>query len=295
MALSLIVLVASVSCSGDPSEPTVRPTHADPTRADPSPSEPPVAFSVIGDFGSGNEWEYDVAVALHEWADLNDPTAFVTTGDNVYEMGEPARFDVAWRDPYGWVEDDGIDIFASLGNHDIKTRDGQPVMKLFEMPSRWYATTIGPVRLIVLDGNQITDETQLGFLESELQTAEQAWKVVVFHHSTYSCGQRGPSPLAQEHWVPLFERYGVQLVLNGHNHLYERFHSLDGDGVTYVVTGGGGTQLYPFVECPEGTPARAHKDNQTHHFLAVTADATELTVEAIGDDGDVFDKVTLKP
>jgi len=77
------------------------------------------------------------------------------------------------------------------------------------------------------------------------------WKVAVFHQPAYSCGTHGSSPEVQREWVRLFQRSGVDLVLNGHDHDYQRFAPIG--GVTYVVTGGG-AELYEVGDCPAGTP-----------------------------------------
>ena len=62
-----------------------------------------------------------------------------------------------------------------------------------------------------------------------------AWKVVALHHPPYSAGYQGSDEAARAAFTPLFERYGVQLVLSGHDHDYQRSEAID--GVTYVVTG----------------------------------------------------------
>jgi hypothetical protein len=77
--------------------------------------------------------------------------------------------------------------------------------------------------------------------------------------------------------VPLFRRYGVQLVLSGHEHSYQRF--LARRGVAYVVHGGGGAVPYPPARCPAGYPVRAAA-RLGFGFLSLTATDSTLTVPA---------------
>jgi hypothetical protein len=83
----------------------------------------------------------------------------------------------------------------------------------------------------------------------------------------------------------------VALVLNGHDHNYQRLVSPA--GVTYVVTGGGGRDLYPVdTPCPSGTPRRV-ADVARHHFTAVEVRRRSLTVEAVARDGTVIDRMVI--
>jgi hypothetical protein len=89
----------------------------------------------------------------------------------------------------------------------------------------------------------------------------------------------------------LFESSGVDLVLNGHDHDYQRF--VRPNGPTYVVTGGGGGPLSPLEACPSDYPPRVAGNDQDHHFLAVTSDLGGLRVQALGANGVVIDDFTL--
>jgi hypothetical protein len=251
----------------------------------------PFDFAVIGDFGSGDANERAVAEAIR--AQAQGLEALVTTGDNVYENGHPGRFDEAWHEPYGWVEEEDVEVVAALGNHDVRTDGGRPVMGLLGMPSAWYSHRFGPVEIVVLDGNVPGDPSQLEFLAAALAESEASWQVVVVHHPPHSCGDdHGSSSAVQEHMVPILERGGADLVLSGHDHLYERFAPID--GVTYVVSGGGGYSLDHLGECPEGTPPPVTSLADAFHFLDVRATRTSLEVEAVRVPGEeVVDRFTI--
>jgi 3',5'-cyclic AMP phosphodiesterase CpdA len=261
------------------------------------PSEPPVAsptgpfrFVVLGDFGSGSEAELRIAGAIDEWSDAHPVNALVTTGDNVYESGAPAQFAEAWHGPFGWVSAEGITVVATLGNHDIETQGGAPVMGLLDMPSRWYTRRIGPVEFIVLDANRPTDPRQLEFLRNALASSTARWKVAVFHQPAYSCSRHGSTPEVDDHWLPLLARDGVDLVLNGHDHAYQRFGPIE--GTTYVVTGGGGAPLYDEDDCPDGTPTPEVK-RVVHHFVTLVVSDSRLRIEALDSRLRSIDEVDL--
>jgi 3',5'-cyclic AMP phosphodiesterase CpdA len=234
---------------------------------------------VIGDFGSGDANEYAVARAIRGWARDHPVDALVTTGDNIYENGHPDRFEEAWHRPYGWLADQGIDVLASLGNHDVRTDRGRPVMRLLGMPGPWYSHRLGPVEIVVLDGNRPQDEDQVAFLRAVLGRSEAAWQVVVVHHPPYSCADEHGSSEEVQALVPALADGGVDVVLSGHDHLYQRFRPIE--GVTFVVSGGGGAGLDNVAACPPDTPSPAAAFDDGHHFLYVRATEGALRIRAI--------------
>jgi 3',5'-cyclic AMP phosphodiesterase CpdA len=254
------------------------------------PVEGPVEFVVIGDFGTGGAAEYRVAAAIRSWASSHPVDALVTTGDNIYDNGHPDRFDVTWERPYGWLDDRGIEVVASIGNHDARTAGGLPVMRLLGMPGPWYSVTMGRVDFVILDGNHPGDPSQRSFLKTSLRRAEGAWQVVVVHQPPFSCGTAHGSEPGVRGLVPAMA--GADLALSGHDHTYQRFPARA--GTTFVVSGGGGASLDALGECPEGTPRPVAAFADVHHFLYVRATARELRIEAVRVPGsDVGDVVTL--
>lgn len=329
LAAVLSFALAAAACSADPGEPGGSPsgsaptttgepnTSGGPTSGAPTTSNGPTSsggptssapatsagttapadafgFAVLGDFGSGTGDEHAVADEMRSWADDHRLDAVVTTGDNVYENGLPEEFDAAWQAPYGWVDDRGIPVVAALGNHDVDDAGNTQELGLFDMPGKWYERTIGPVRFIVLDANDPTDPEQLDWLRSTLaEDSDAPWTVVTFHQPAYSCSFHQSTPAVDEAWVPLFGPGGVDLVLNGHDHAYERFPVTD--GVTYVVQGAGGADLYPVspILCPTGTPDPVFADDDHHLFLYLTVTGDRLSGEAVTADGKVVDTFVL--
>lgn len=256
-------------------------------------AEAPLRLVVIGDYGSGNEDEIAVADDVRRWVGRFGATALVTTGDNVYPEGEAESFDEAWTEPYGWVADQGLPVISSLGNHDVEDDGGRQVMELFAMPGPWYEVDLRDADLFVLDSNRIDDPAQTTWLREHLARTERRWQIVVFHHPAFSCSRHGSTPEVVAAWVPLFQSQGVDLVLTGHDHNYQRFE--ERNGVTYLVTGGGGGELYELDECDEGEPPRVVANDEDHHFVAIRGSRSGARVQAIAEDGSVIDDFVLLP
>jgi predicted phosphodiesterase len=248
-------------------------------------------FAVVGDFGEGNRAERRVANAIEDWVEDTDADAFVTTGDNIYPDGDPSYFQDAWRGPYGWVKEEGVEIAATLGNHDVEGGEAKEVMDLLDIPASWYRERVGDAELFVLDGNRVGDPRQTQWLRDALQGSDRGWQIAVFHQPAFSCSKHGSTRAVVREWVPLFEKHGVDLVLNGHDHNYQRFES---EAVTYVVTGGGGAELYGLRTCDHGHPERIEGEDDEHHFVAVFGSSKALRLAAIDEDDDVIDIATLR-
>jgi len=251
----------------------------------------PFGFVVVGDFGKGNADETTLATQVRTFTESHPFDAFVTVGDNVYGTESPSFFPKAWTRPFGWVEQSGAAIVASLGNHDVQNDGGVAEMALFGMPARYYERQVGPVDLFVLDANDPTDPAQRAWLQGALAASKAPWKVVVFHQPAYSCGLHGSRPEVQKQWTGLFQQYGVQLVLTGHDHDYQRFARIG--GVTYIVDGGGAARLYPVGDCPSGTPTPVAHNDVVHEFLYLSATPQQLSGQALAVDGSVIDTFVL--
>ena len=218
----------------------------------------PVRFLAKGDWGYGSAAQ--AAVTRRMCAEARRaPVAFVlTTGDNFYRPDGTATAENFLR-PEICLRASGIPWRAAWGNHDVA---GASTAAVLGSPRRYYAFARGPLRVIVLDANRPGDPAQLRFLRRQLRDATEPARIVALHQPVYTSGLHAPSATAQRLWAPLFRRGRVALVLQGHNHMYER---LQVDGVTYVTTGGGGAPLYPCVRPARGLRACV----LAHHFLAV--------------------------
>lgn len=169
---------------------------------------------------------------------------------------------------------------------------------------KYYSFDTANARFIFLDANAAygavwapnMDEksAQYQWLRTTLAGAGEKWKIVVVNAPMYSTGQKGPANEAAAYFVPLFERYGVDLVLQGAEANYERtFPMYQGEpnprGVTYVTLGGGGA-----------TPTRrAGGDRSTarfvsaYHYADVQIADRKLTLTVYNEQGEALDKLEL--
>jgi 3',5'-cyclic AMP phosphodiesterase CpdA len=255
-----------------------------------STAQPGVAFLAVGDFGVGGAGELAVGLRMKRYESGHAANMLVALGDNDYTRS-PARFRANWRRSFGWARREGLGVGGVLGNHDYMVGRGRYELRLLGMPSPYYTRTLGDVQLFFLNSNLVTDR-QTAWLEQQLAASAATWKIVALHHPPYTCGGHSGNADVARRWVPLFETYGVQLVLSGHDHNYQRFTGRD--GVTYVVHGGGGAGLYRLRGCPRSYPPRV-RARYEHGFLYVSATEDRLDVSAVDIRGRVSDHFSLTP
>jgi hypothetical protein len=156
------------------------------------------------------------------------------------------------------------------------------------MPGTWWATHLpGDVLLIGLDSNRVSDAAQRAFLEDTLRNATERWRIVAVHEPPFSAGYQGSNLTVRDAFSSLFAEYGVQLVLSGHEHDYQR--SVPIDGVTYVVSGAAGRVR------GTGEDGFTAVSYAVHHFLDINVFAETMLVRAIDQDARVFDEFEIAP
>ena len=173
----------------------------------------------------------------------------------------------------------------------------------------FYHFSYGEAEFFVLDSNEIEEELQPGgrqyeWLEERLSKSSAPWKIVCFHHTVYSSYYRAfydgmPSVKGAgdiDSLILMFDDLGVDLVLNGHHHQYQRTHPLsngaiDENGTVYIVSGGGGGNLSAFG--PVRAPYAAHLYSG-YHYLLISIDAESLNLRMYGIDGALRDQLTLE-
>lgn len=240
-------------------------------------------FAVIGDWGSGGSAEYAVARRMCAWRSSHPFGLVVTTGDNIYPDGSPLYFQQKFFDPFDCLLDAGVQFRSSLGNHDVMTLNGAPELNTpeFGMKGRNYVIRSSGVRLVIADSTSLDRDWLSRALTAE---AGDRWTVAVFHHPVFSPGEEHGSTEGYRPSLPrMFRRKGVDLVLNGHDHIYAATKDLR--GIRYVVTGGGGASVYG---CSNRWFVR--KCRERHHFLYVVARSNELLIKAVPSSGTVFDR-----
>jgi len=263
--------------------------------APPEGSREPIRFVIYGDTRSHPDRHREVVQSMKK--DL--PFAFfINTGDLV-ENGE--IWELWTRDFFDPARDllTRTAVWPVRGNHE---EDAVWYRELFDLPNNelYYSFDYGNLHMVVLDCYvnadvystdwMMADPEMLRWLEADLAATEAEWIIVTFHVPTFNIGG-GASTWGQTDVRPLLEKYGVDLVVNGHSHIYERFRPIGPAGqkpIIYVVSGGGGAPTYPV----RPSPILATAKSCLHHCLfTIDGNRLNMTVQTPG--GEVIDQVEL--
>jgi hypothetical protein len=245
-------------------------------------------FAVLGDFGTGDRSQYELAAQMAKLHQAFNYEAVVLVGDNLYGSERPQDFKKKFEDPYKPLLDAGVKFYASLGNHDARE---QRYYKPFNMDGKLYYT-FSPkpeIRFFALESTYPVPE-QIEWLEKELKASGSHWKIAFFHHPLYSSGDRHGSDLRlREVLEPLFLKYDVSLVLTGHDHFYERVKPQK--GITYFVVGSGGKLRAGNIDRSTGITAKGFDTDLS--FLAAEITGDEMYFRAISRTGQTIDAGVL--
>ena len=227
-----------------------------------------VRFAVIGDSGTGEKDQYEVARQLDTYRKTVGFDSVIMLGDNIYGGHEPKDFAQKFEIPYKPLLDAGVKFYASLGNHDDPKLE--PLYKPFNMNGeRYYTFKKDFVQFFALDSDYM-DAPQLAWLEQNLRSSKAEWKICFFHHPLYNEGKmHGPDLDLRNQLLPLLKSYGVNVVFSGHEHAYERLKPVD--------------NIYYFVQGDSGKLER--HDFHRSNGLAASFDRarTFMIVEIVGD------------
>lgn len=265
----------------------------------------PITFLVVGDTGQAITGQYKIADQMKaQAADL-----FVHVGDVLYPCFTAAAADARCFSIYR-DQMHSMPMFVAMGNHDGYCAPAD-YFNAFYLPTNsvsgtehYYSFDHGDAHFIMLAtetpiGNRYEPGSpQYIWLEADLAATKQKWKFIFFHHvfrssSLHSYDDYWPFNGwdrldLQAHIGGLASRYGAQVIFNGHDHDFERFAAMD--GVNSFVSGGGGATLYGQTYPEEGFSEGSAQFHSRQHFLRVTVDGPELLVEAIDDNGVIFDR-----
>jgi 3',5'-cyclic AMP phosphodiesterase CpdA len=314
-----------------------KPTEVRTFRTAPLPgTRKPFKFLVFGDSGEGTPGQ----LALADRMPGEDFTLAIHVGDVAYDNGSDIDFDHRHFAVYKDLTD-GVPLYPSLGNHDVRTELGAPYLNAFHLPAnnparseRYYSFQHDNVFFVALDSNtgptyaarfgDIRDSgsAQHGWLVGELERASADptvdWMVVYFHHAAFSSGRgvagHGSDIAIQQSLVPVFDRYGVDVVFTGHDHHYERTFAIrcdvdapvlpaclvggedpkvvkQGDGTVYFVTGAGGG---PFAWRAVGVSWWTAFARQVYQYVTVNVEADALVIKSVDTGGAVIDEVRIE-
>ena len=287
-------------------------------------SERPLRFWVQGDPGYATQYALDGRDAMVEWITEHPRPGlpfldlWLTTGDNAYSFGRNSEFQLNLFDAYPRLLAN-IPYWPVFGNHDARR---WAFFDIFTFPTQgesggvpsgsehYYAIDYGQVHFVVLDshhGDRTPDGEMLSWLKKDLAATKQPWLIALFHHPPYTKGSHdsdNPGDSGnrmgemRENVLPILEGAGVDLVLSGHSHNYERSMLLDchyGDSSTFnssMVVAKDLPYTKPAGLTPHagaiynvvGSTARASTGPLGHPVMAVSENIPgSLLVDVVGD------------
>ena len=228
------------------------------------------------------------------------PGIILNTGDLVAQGSRYEQWKPQYFDPLRGVSEH-IPVFPCLGNHE---QNAPHYYNYHSLPDDqgevYYSFDYANAHIISLNSNTKDapyqrGEKQTEWLIDDLKKHKDAtWKIVFFHHPLFrSHPTRG---ITEQRWVwqPIFEEYGVDLVLNGHDHYYMRSYAIGrytGEprrGLFHLISGGGGANTYPMVPKPHAAFGR-----RIHHVTALEVMGDRMVGQAVDIDGNVFDTFVI--
>ena len=242
-----------------------------------------VKFAVIGDTGSGSERQRDVGDMMVKYHALFPFEFVLMMGDNMYGGEAPQDFEKKFAEPYKALLDQKVKFYATLGNHDQAL---QVNYQNFNMNGKeYYRFTKGKIAFYSLNSNYM-DKKQVQWLEDELGRETAEWKVMFFHHPPYSSAKKhGSDGQLREVVEPIFLKYGVDVVLAGHDHVYERIKPQK--GIYYFVSGAGGQLRTGDVDRDSGLTEKSY--DRDLHFMLFEVDGNQMYFQAISRTGETID------
>lgn len=246
-----------------------------------------VRLAVIGDSGTGNKEQYEVAQELERYRQAVKFDFVIMLGDNIYGGHSASDFKRKFEEPYKPLLDAGVKFYASLGNHDDPNIER--LYKPFNMNGeRYYTFKRGEAQFYALDSTYM-DTRQLTWLEQNLRSSDAAWKICYFHHPLYSDGKmHGPDLDLRNQLTPLLKAYGVNAVFSGHEHAYERIKPQN--GVYYFIQGDSGKLEHHDFHRSEQMQTSFDRDRT---FMLVEIDGDNLYFQTVARSGETVDAGVL--
>lgn len=242
-----------------------------------------VRFAAMGDSGTGGKGQQQVAdMMVRYWQTY--PFEFVLMmGDNMYGSESPKDFEEKFSDVYRPLLDGKVKFYASLGNHDLAL---QTNYELFNMNGKeYYRFKKGNVAFYALNSNYM-DKKQLTWLQELLAADTSEWKICFFHHAPYSSAKsHGSDDDLRKVLEPIFVQYGVNVVLTGHDHVYERVKPQQ--GIYYFVSGAAAKLRKGDIRRPSPLTDKAY--DQDLHFMLFEVVDDQMYFQAVSRTGETVD------
>ena len=242
-----------------------------------------VRFAAFGDTGTGSSKQYEVGEMMAKYRASFSFEFVLMMGDNLYGSENARDYVKKFEAPYKKLLDEKVKFYASLGNHDHGL---QVNYTHFNMDGKeYYRFKKGNVAFYALNTNYM-DKKQVEWLESELSKDTSDWKVCFFHHAPYSSAKtHGSSKQLRKVIEPLFVKHGVDVVLTGHDHVYERIKPQK--GIQYFVSGAGG-KLRP-GDINRSSPLIEKAYDRDLHFMLFEVAGDRMYFQAVTRTGETVD------
>src|ERR1044071_8706557 len=242
-----------------------------------------VKFAVIGDTGSGSEKQRDVGEMMVKYHALFPFEFVLMMGDNMYGGEAPQDFEKKFAEPYKALLEQKVKFYATLGNHD---QAFEVNYTNFNMNGKeYYRFAKGKIAFYCLNSNYM-DKKQVQWLEDQLSHETAEWRVMFFHHPPYSSAKKhGSDGQLREVVEPIFLKYGVDVVLAGHDHVYERIKPQK--GIYYFVSGAGGQLRAGDVDTQSGLTEKSY--DRDMHFMLFEVVGNQMYFQAISRIGETID------
>jgi hypothetical protein len=220
--------------------------------APPVGTRQPITAWVLGDAGTANSNQRAVRNAYYNYIGANHTDMMLFLGDNAYESGTDNEYQFAMFENMYESKLKNTVAWSCLGNHDGYSTNSAsqtgPYYDIFTFPTNgeaggepsgteaYYSFDYGNIHFIVLESYQTSRSVgspMYNWCLNDIQNTMQEWIVVLFHHPPYTKGSHNSdteTELVQmrQNFLPMLESNGVDLVLNGHSHSYERTYFLNG-------------------------------------------------------------------
>lgn len=272
-------------------------------------------FAYMGDIQTNR----DAAAEYALWGELtkglyerNPELSFAVLGGDIVESGiKTTLFDEFFKNASPVFS--SVPLLATNGNHESNFIGGKPELYLdyFALPENgpegfseeFYSFNVANCHVLILNswilsGEQVLrggDYEQVNtWIANDLATSRADWQIVVTHVPVYQVHSDTTSRLVKENWAPIFERYGVDLVFEGHQHVYSRSYPMYEDkinyenGITYIM-GNSGQKFYNSAD--ETFAVRTVYDVANYQLVRIDGDT--LTVQALDPKGDELDYVSI--
>ncbi len=277
--------------------PPVNPLQFLPTSGRAAATGSPFILAVVGDGAGGESSEARVSNLIASW----NPNLFFYLGD-IYERGTPSEI-------YNWYGSSSFfGRFKSItdptvGNHDYMTGSDWAYRYYWNNVPDYYSFNANGWHFISLDSNILHTQTSTTspeylWLQQDLTANTSKCTAVYYHHPYLSIGKEGGTPQLINIWQ-LMAQHHVTLILNGHDHEYQRWVPLDGNGnpsatgMTEIITGTGGHSITPFVTSDSRVAAKYSAGTATYGALRLVLNPTSANFSFITTGGTVIDSGTV--